>query len=654
MAELISPSEAEELTQARKLIDEGKLDKAHSLLTNFEENRGKTPYNVVLCKFLKCQVFRYQGLFEKALKLAEQTYNESLELGEKLLSIDILLLMAEVLSTLHMFEKVNNIIIQGEELLNRLPQKSVLYYKQREAHIAFQKGLYYREKINYDRALGYFEHSLAIREEIGIKQDIAQSLIYKSDMHLMKSEIDYALKYVEQGLALAKESKVKWLIVFALNSKGDICAFKGELDHSIMVFKQSLAISKQLDNIYWLAATYNDVAGVYMMKGQLDHALEYIENALELYIKLGLLPGIALVSDFLIQILIEKGEIKRAKQCLDRMEQIKNEISDKTLNIWYSFDKALILKTSPLARNRGKAEEILKEILKEEDLQIDMKIRVFLNLCELLLTELQLTNDADVLGEIKSLITQLLDLSEKSHSSWVLGETYLLQSKLALISLHLEDAQRFLTQGQKTAEKYGLHLLAQKISNEHDEFLKQSKIWEDIKESETTITERMRLARINDQMKNMVSKRILEVPEPTDEDPIVLLIISEGGRPLFSESFAEEWAFEDHLFGGFLTAINSFSDEMFSKGLDRANFGEYTIIMNALDPFLVCYLFKGQSYLAQQRVAKFIDHIKDDAEIWKTFHKFNQACQLVQLKDIPSLKPLIHEIFIDRSVPLIT
>ncbi|MFW9942983.1 MAG: hypothetical protein ACFFFT_18245, partial [Candidatus Thorarchaeota archaeon] len=121
-----------------------------------------------------------------------------------------------------------------------------------------------------------------------------------------------------------------------------------------------------------------------------------------------------------------------------------------------------------------------------------------------------------------------------------------------------------------------------------------------------------------------------------------------------SESFAEEWAFEDHLFGGFLTAINSFSGEMFSEGLNRANFGEYTIIMNALDPFLVCYLFKGQSYLAQQRVTKFIDHVKEDEEIWEKFNKFNRASRLLQLKDVPSLEPLINEIFIDKSVPLIT
>ena len=91
---------------------------------------------------------------------------------------------------------------------------------------------------------------------------------------------------------------------------------------------------------------------------------------------------------------------------------------------------------------------------------------------------------------------------------------------------------------------------------------------------------------------------------------------------------------------------------MFSEGLNRANFGEYTIIMNSLHPFLVCYLFKGQSYLAQQRVKKFIDNIKKDNNIWKTFNEYNQTCRVVQLENVPLLESLITEIFLEKSIPL--
>jgi len=91
---------------------------------------------------------------------------------------------------------------------------------------------------------------------------------------------------------------------------------------------------------------------------------------------------------------------------------------------------------------------------------------------------------------------------------------------------------------------------------------------------------------------------------------------------------------------------------MFSKGLDRAIFGNYTLLMKSATPFLVCYLFKGQSYLAQQRIKYFIDNIRTNNNIWQGLNKYYQANQEIQLKDIPSLDSVISEVFIDKNIPL--
>jgi hypothetical protein len=274
---------------------------------------------------------------------------------------------------------------------------------------------------------------------------------------------------------------------------------------------------------------------------------------------------------------------------------------------------------------------------------------VLLNLCELLLADLQLTNEVEVLEEIKPLISQLLDLSEKSKSFWILGETYLLQAKLALISLNLEEARKFLTQGQKTAERYGLNLLARKISNEHDVLLKQLELWENFKHSKAPLAERLELARLNNQMKLMTQRRVVLPLEISEEEPILLLIISEGGKPLFSQSFIEDQSFEDHLIGGFLSAFNSFIDEIFSGELDRASFGEHTLLINSITPFFICYIFKGQSYSAQRRLNYFLERITDDKNIWENFERYYQLNQEIQIKDIPALEPLIKEIFVNKT-----
>jgi hypothetical protein len=327
-------------------------------------------------------------------------------------------------------------------------------------------------------------------------------------------------------------------------------------------------------------------------------------------------------------------------------------LKNRKINGIYLLNKALLLKESSRLSSRGKAQEILKQLLEDYELQLDTKISVLLRLSEILLEELKITGDPDVLIELESNFNQLLKIAEKSRSYWVWGETFLLQAKLALTSLQLNDARRLLTQGQKIAERHDITLLARKISDEHDELLKHLDMWQKLKESKAPLTDRLELSRLNGQMKTMIQKRIIEPSEMEEEEPIVILFISEAGIPVFSQSFLKEWEFEDHLFGGFLTAVNSFSDEMFSKGLDRASFGEYTLFMSSASPFLVCYLFKGQSYSAQRRLSYFIEKITNDKAIWENFEKFFQLNQEIQLKDIPTLEPLISKIFIEKEIQL--
>ncbi|MHA2475265.1 MAG: hypothetical protein ACXAES_18745, partial [Promethearchaeota archaeon] len=114
-----------------------------------------------------------------------------------------------------------------------------------------------------------------------------------------------------------------------------------------------------------------------------------------------------------------------------------------------------------------------------------------------------------------------------------------------MISLDFEESRRLMTKGQEIAEEYGLKLLARKISNEHDKLLNQLNLWDNIKESDAPLTKRMELSRLNDQMEGMIRKRAIENPDVSEETPVLLLIVSEGGVPHFSQSFAVDQVVED-------------------------------------------------------------------------------------------------------------
>jgi len=642
-----------ELIQVKQLIVEYKLDEAHHLIRKFEERGGHTLHDRVSGQVLNCELLLRQGLYEDLVTLAEQVYKESLRLGKNLLSVDILLLMANALLWLKEYEKLQEIIKQGEELLNDLPQESPADYKQREAYIAWIKGRFYVDLRDYDLALKHLEHSLALREEYGTTQDIIITLGGMSRIFIFfKVDYERAIELLERGRLLSEEIGDKWCLAQYFYFMGIIHKVKGELERSISIFNQGLTIFNDLNNKLMVATVLSNIGEVYQQRGDLERALECLEQALALRYESGNSRDITTTFDFLIQILIDKGELEQAQQYLHRYEQLKNQLKDKEIDTVYLLNKALILKRSPRTRNRAKAEEILTQILENEDLDFEFILTALTNLCELLLTELRMTNDFEVLEEINPLINRLLSITESTGSYSILCETYLLQAKLSLLSFDMKKAQQFLTQAQQIAEKFGLKLLAIKISNEHDGLLKQLNMWETLKESSSSLKERMEFARLNEQMENIVQKRVLESPELSDEEPVLLIIISEGGVPMFSKIFVKDQAFEDHLFGGFISAINSFVSEKFSEGLDRAIFGEYTLLMNSVSPFLTCYVFKGQSYSAQQRIKYFIEELQKEKKVWQTFKKYQQLNMEIQVNDIPSLESLIQDIFIDKTVQL--
>jgi len=542
-------------------------------------------------------------------------------------------------------------IVLGLKNKENLTTKESLFYKLLKAKLLYISSQFSEANIYTDELM----------QESQKQGDLLTYL----DALLIKSYANVRVGNISEGEELIKKADNLFMKIketstidlresesFLVRIKANICTWRGEIHRSLELNKEAFELAKDSKNKELISASLSNISEKYGLLGDYDNAKLYAERAIEIQY----LPWLIYAIGFIIDILLDKGDIEGANNYFQQISEIREKDKSEINDILYRYYKAILLKTSLRSKNRVKSEKLLKEIIDTKDLSdgglkflwIQKYIFTIINLCDLLLIELRITNYPEIIDEIQPYIQKLLDFAEQQHSYWILCETHLLQARLALISLNIREARQFLTQAQIIAEKYGLYQLAIKISNEHDELLKQLTMWENLKKSTSSLKERMELARLNEQMDNMLRKREIEPDEVQEEESVVILIISEGGIPIFSQSFEEGWSFQDHLFGGFLSAVNSFSDEMFSQGLDRAIFGEYTIIMNAVSPFIVCYLFKGQSFLAQQRIKHFIDTIQNNKKIWEPIKKYYQANRLVQEKDIPSLDSLVNEIFIER------
>jgi len=211
------------------------------------------------------------------------------------------------------------------------------------------------------------------------------------------------------------------------------------------------------------------------------------------------------------------------------------------------------------------------------------------------------------------------------------------------------DARRYLTQAQEIADNNGYLHLAQIISIEHDNLLGKLDVWENLKKRDAPLSERMKLAALSGSIEDLIETGETKIPEVLKEQPVLLLILMEGGVLMLSYPFTEEWNSNEELFGSFLTAFMAFSNEFFTEGLDRAKFGEYTVLMESISKFSICYLYKGQTYLAKKKLDYFVERLQGLPSIMKTFIKFHETSQVIELKNFPFLEGFITEIFMSKN-----
>ncbi|MFX1457201.1 MAG: hypothetical protein ACFFDB_17690, partial [Promethearchaeota archaeon] len=257
----------------------------------------------------------------------------------------------------------------------------------------------------------------------------------------------------------------------------------------------------------------------------------------------------------------------------------------------------------------------------------------------------------EVLKEINPLITELYEVSEQYRMYGYLAEAKLLQAKMALIQMDFMEASRLLTQAQRVAELYNLKRTAQKISSEYDNYFAKLSEWERLKEEEASISERIKLAEVENVLERLQRKRVIDPPELVEEEPIVLLIIDKTGISYFNYSFIENWDFE-WLFSSFMSAFDTFSSEVFSQSIDRIKIGENVILINPIESFLICYVIKGPSYLGLQKLIRFSRAIKENTEIWETLNKAVKTGEVLEIDKPQSLGNVVNEIFLQK-IPVV-
>ncbi len=449
----------------------------------------------------------FRGDLDKALEHHRQSLIISEELGNKQG-------ISDSLNNLGLVCVSKGDLNQALEYHQRsLAIKEELGNKQEIAKSLNNLGNVYSKKGDLNQALEYHQRSLAIKEELGNKHDVALSLLNVGVDHQLKGDLNQALEYYQRSLEISEKLGNKQDIALAINNLGNILELRGDLDQALKRFQRSLMLYKMLGIKENIALSLNNIGTIHRKKGNSKEALEYYQQSLAIYEKMGNDPLTAIILFELVWTALEKEDPAMAENYLQRLQQINEQTDNRIIDQRYRVAKALSLKTSNRARHKMKAAEILEQVVEEEVGDHSLTVTAMIHLCDLLLSELKMTGEDDLFAQIKDLTSRLLEIAKQQSSNSLLAQTYLLQSKLALIELDMGQARKFLTKAHLIAQEKGLHILALAAAHEHDLLQSHLHKWESIIEQKPSKREMIDLTKLDDFLKQMIQKTVANLAE---------------------------------------------------------------------------------------------------------------------------------------------
>jgi len=354
----------------------------------------------------------------------------------------------------------------------------------------------------------------------------------------LTGNFDKALKFIKQGEDLIKlfhgdlPAEIKrrytlWLYVKATNS-----VYRGNLNLSFKEANDLIRVAKLYDNKRGISEGYLVLGTYYWFSGDLDKALMQINLAISLSEEnLNTLADYIILTNHLMcatMISIDSEDLGRAKKYFRRLEEIRETYQPiGYINDAYKLAKAYLLKSSMRARDRVIAEDIFREIIEDESSVFIMKLESLSGLCELLLVELKISNDINIIGELKPLIEKLINMAQTNGFYYYLIEAYILHGKLALIMFDIKSARRYLMQARRMAENCGYIGFADEIAGLHEDLMERLDTWEQLEKTNAPLSERMELAQLEDHLKGKFRSRVMKMERISEG----MVYVYKGSQP---------------------------------------------------------------------------------------------------------------------------
>jgi len=155
------------------------------------------------------------------------------------------------------------------------------------------QGVSWKIRGNYPAALGCYQRSLEILEEIGDENGKASPLGSIGNIYFSQGDNDKALDYFQRSLEIFENKGDQAGIAASHSNMGLIYKEQGELGRALEYYRSSLKLREEIGDKKGIAITLNNTGNIYLIEKDYTQALNYYLRSLKIYSELNDKMGVA-------------------------------------------------------------------------------------------------------------------------------------------------------------------------------------------------------------------------------------------------------------------------------------------------------------------------------------------------------------------------
>jgi len=412
----------------------------------------------------------------------------------------------------------------------------------------------------------------------GVLYDLLVSLCLK------EYDIKKANQYLEKGLVLAEEISSERLKSVLLLNSAIIEKMKGDLKSALEIYKELLQNSKVFTPVQ--LEILEKMGDIYLLNEEMEKTIEFYNQAHEINKKYNYPnPMIEIVFGY-INLLEEKDE---GESLENGLKLAKENFDFNAMSYYYFYKGMFYQKKVDLATAVNFFEKALEFF--ENQVILEGILYSYAALADCYFEMFRITENNDFALKFLYFVDNLIDVTaEIEHLIYV--DAILTKASYYRYRNMEKEAEETLKVGIIYAEKYN-------FSDREDE-LKM------ILDEKKSLTQEIGGTR---KLFSKIRKFSFGTHKKIPIILYLLLVIDEGGLPLYSYNFSKKQDMDDLLISGLISAIINFSQEVLGKGVETLrsiNHEGRSVIIERQENIMAVLVSDNETFESRLQVRKFL------------------------------------------------